>query len=697
MIQSKQRCSVAVHVRIAVVLILMTTMLFHPGGTAPVHADVPGLDRIKVSLFIAARGSVSAVTVRSAQPMTFIHGNGQSQNVWMTVNGPARVMLDEYYVQVLETTDYAAASSMHERVLSTRADAVIWRHQRADKTLYRVVAGFSTTADDARQAMAEVRSLNGALPVLSGPLHWQSGSYASLSEAEQHAANLASAGIDAEVAYMRQAGSVLYTVFVGNAPSTTALTAVREKASALMPSLQLQQADMQAAYLLRRMDVTAGSGSAVPSYAIQSDDQRLRITAANNGTIQVDERYERSYRGAIEISQYENQLAVINDVPFEQYLASVVGAEMGAGFPYEALRAQAVAARSFALSLGMKYGIAHISDTTYDQAYKGVDGESSVVTQAVQSTAGEVLLDEAGNVIVPYYSSNAGGYTAHPSEVWQSEIPYVKQVPSPDDNVQAGKLLWDRVILSDGQVGYIRTDFTTESGSSTGGGYPIVTVTGNGVNVRPAPRVDNTNSAPIGQVNQGDRLVRIDQVMESTAYSWIHGPLPAEDLSSIIQNRTDTTIQGTLTTLEVTKRGPTGRAIEVQANGQIIGVSTPDQYRYALGGLSSTRFEVEQTADLTILGASGQMTSMQQDGGTLRVLTGNSTEAVPVNQDSFLLLNADADTRVVTSQPQYVFIGSGYGHGLGMSQWGAKDLAENGYDYKEILLYYYQHVKIAKG
>ncbi|GIQ70141.1 hypothetical protein XYCOK13_29650 [Xylanibacillus composti] len=698
MIQSIKRLSALARIRSVVAVVLALGLLVNAAWSAPVAmANVPGLDRIKVTLFIAARGSVPAVTLQGSEPLVLSHGGGQSQDAWMTVQSPVKVMLDQFYVQVLETTDYAAAEAMRNRVLSQRADAMIWRHARAGKTLYRVVAGFSSNADQARQALADVRGLNGAAPVLAGPLHWQTGSFAALSEAEQHAAVIAQAGIDAEVAMKRGDNGVVYTVFVGNAAAAADLTAIREQAAKLMPNIQLQQADAQSAYLLRRMDVTAGSGNAIPSYAINADNQRLRISAAQGGTIQVDERFGRSYRGAIEISQYANQLAVINDVPFEQYLASVVGTEMGAGFPLEALKAQAVAARTFALLVGMKYGIAHISDTTFDQAYTGVGAESAIVSQAVQATQGEVLLDQSGKVIEPFYSSNAGGFTAHPSEVWLNPVPYVKQVPSPDENAQAGKHMWDRVILPDGQVGFIRTDYTTDSGSSTEGGFPYVTVTGSGVNVRPAPKVDNVSSAPIAQVNQGDRLIRIDQVMESGAYSWMHGPFAADELLRIIQTRTNSAIQGPLTALEVTKRGPSGRAIEVQANGQTIAVSYPDQYRNALGGLNSTRFEIEQTADLTILGSSGKVTKKPENAGSMYVLTGTGSAAAPLNQESFLLVNADAEARVATVKPHFVFIGSGFGHGLGMSQWGAKDLAENGYGYRDILQYYYQHVNIAKG
>ncbi len=64
-------------------------------------------------------------------------------------------------------------------------------------------------------------------------------------------------------------------------------------------------------------------------------------------------------------------LALVNEVPMEQYLYGVVGSELSSGWPTEALKAQAVAARTFAIKQGNKYEIAQVTDTTLDQAYYG--------------------------------------------------------------------------------------------------------------------------------------------------------------------------------------------------------------------------------------------------------------------------------------------------------------------------------------
>ncbi|MCK9912312.1 SpoIID/LytB domain-containing protein, partial [Microbacteriaceae bacterium K1510] len=83
----------------------------------------------------------------------------------------------------------------------------------------------------------------------------------------------------------------------------------------------------------------------------------------------VEEREQRKYRGTIELSSYKSHLAVINELPLEQYLYGVVGSEMVAGWPLEALKTQAVLSRTRAVNQGNKYGIANLSDTVLEQAY----------------------------------------------------------------------------------------------------------------------------------------------------------------------------------------------------------------------------------------------------------------------------------------------------------------------------------------
>ncbi len=138
----------------------------------------------------------------------------------------------------------------------------------------------------------------------------------------------------------------------------------------------------------------------------------------------------RPYRGELRLFvNSQLKLAAVNALPLNQYLYGVVAAEMGnAGAQrLEALKAQAVAARSYALNhLGdyQEKGFDLLS-TVMSQAYYGSERETDAIRYAVDSTEGEVLVF-GGEIIGAPFHSNAGGHTAFPEEVWEGTIPYLR-------------------------------------------------------------------------------------------------------------------------------------------------------------------------------------------------------------------------------------------------------------------------------
>ena len=131
---------------------------------------------------------------------------------------------------------------------------------------------------------------------------------------------------------------------------------------------------------------------------------------------------DRPYRGQIEVGVTGQKLNAVNVVGLEQYLQGVVPQEMPSAWPDEALKAQAVAARSYALSH-------RISGKTFDlyadvrsQVYGGIAGESPRTTAAVQATKGEVLLWE-GKPIDALFHSTSGGKTVAAVEVFGKPVP----------------------------------------------------------------------------------------------------------------------------------------------------------------------------------------------------------------------------------------------------------------------------------
>ncbi len=135
-------------------------------------------------------------------------------------------------------------------------------------------------------------------------------------------------------------------------------------------------------------------------------------------------REDRRYRGSLEIfpTAGGNGITVVNEVNVEEYLYSVVPSEMPSSWPMEALKAQAVAARSYTLA-----GLGRFADQGFDlfgsvrsAFYRGVEGESSRAVEAVRSTQGKVLMagDRPLNAV---YSANAGGHTEDARIVWGSD------------------------------------------------------------------------------------------------------------------------------------------------------------------------------------------------------------------------------------------------------------------------------------
>lgn len=191
----------------------------------------------------------------------------------------------------------------------------------------------------------------------------------------------------------------------------------------------------------------------------------------------------REYRGWIQLSIRGNRIWPVNELPLETYLMGVLPCELGASNPLEALKAQAVAARTYALSrIGdfVKEGC-DLVDNTRAQTYRGASAEADRTNEAIRQTANQILVFE-GRPISALYATVSGGVTASAREAFGSEIPYLRSVPDVDDSGKpyaAGAkyfeweaaltqeelaILLQRAGLFTGPVTDLRIDGTTESG-----------------------------------------------------------------------------------------------------------------------------------------------------------------------------------------------------------------------------------------
>ena len=144
----------------------------------------------------------------------------------------------------------------------------------------------------------------------------------------------------------------------------------------------------------------------------------------------------RRYRGALRVLRTRDGLAAVNELPLEDYVASVVASETYASFGPAALRAQAVAARTYALH----ERLLHAADPwdleagTASQAYGGADAETPASRAAAEATRGQVLL-YGGLPILAAFHATSGGVTASAEEVWGRDVPYLQSEPVEGEDV----------------------------------------------------------------------------------------------------------------------------------------------------------------------------------------------------------------------------------------------------------------------
>lgn len=179
----------------------------------------------------------------------------------------------------------------------------------------------------------------------------------------------------------------------------------------------------------------------------KSGDSKIKVSSSSKTeTCKVDKEYGisitpieedefisyngKEYRGSLVIFRLDgSDLTVINVLNLEEYLYGVVPKEMSTGHPIEALKAQAVVARTYACTQLGKYEKWNfdLTYTTSDQAYGGVAVEKEDTTKAVDKTRGKIATYE-GKPITTFYFSTSAGYTENSENVWTEKIPYLVAV-----------------------------------------------------------------------------------------------------------------------------------------------------------------------------------------------------------------------------------------------------------------------------
>lgn len=327
-------------------------------------------------------------------------------------------------------------------------------------------------------------------------------------------------------------------------------------------------------------------------------------------------------------------ITLVNVVEMNDYINCVISWEMSESWPLEALKAQAICARNYyAVNCGKHkaYGF-DICSSTHCQAYYGASRIGTNTTQAAAETAGEYLW--YGNVLAEtyYYSSN-GGASENSENVWSSTLEYLRGVVDPYEALVASQI--SNYNWSYTYTGEELQSKLVASGRTNCGRITSVTLT--------STEMGNVASITFHDENGKD---------------WT------------LYKETCRTVLGTRSMRFGLENGPATSG-ETELSGTVY------VNEGALADVSQGIYAVDSSGNVVEL------------TGTLYVLT--ATETAPL--ESVAVSNVCGGSQTVVGDT-FVFKGSGWGHNIGMSQWGAYAMAKEGYDYQEILTFYYTGVSV---
>ena len=357
----------------------------------------------------------------------------------------------------------------------------------------------------------------------------------------------------------------------------------------------------------------------------------------------------RTYRGAFLITQ---RAGLLNVLDVEQYLCGVLPAEVGANWHTQALRTQAICARTYVLKQSMNRADKgyDVVDTDADQVYKGAGVETAKTNQAVSSTAGEVLT-YGKELAFTYFHSDSGGHTADIADVWGQEIPYLTGVPEVV-NYKSPVSVWNAKV----SAAKIQSAVKKVSGSDIG------TVT----------------EVQVSDVDEGGRAVRMTFIGTKGSQT-----IKASQFRLAVDPRT---IKSTMFT-------PSGGAFKVNS-----GIVTKKESPRPSSGLT---FEEEQ--GIAKMTADGVFTTTElidmltnPDKRKQYYQTGIGRAGKQSAKTQAQKPRSKYGYSIEKSGNDFIFYGRGWGHGVGMCQWGAMAMAEQGYTAEKILAHYYPGTSIRK-
>lgn len=360
------------------------------------------------------------------------------------------------------------------------------------------------------------------------------------------------------------------------------------------------------------------------------ENSRLYITTIKRGY------GSPNYRGSIEIALDTNGLLVINELSIEKYLYGVVPSEMPSSYADEALKAQAICARSYAYKqiLNNAYGQygAHVDDSTSYQVYNNSE-EAESCNSAVDATYGKVMIYQGEPIEAFFFSTSCGSTTD--ATVWNgADLPYIK-----------GKLLVQKEVSLDLTKEDEFRNFICGTYDTYDSCFPWyrwnVTIS--------LSELTKSINASIGSRYS----INPDNILTQKS----DGSYESESVSSI----------GTLKKIEIGSRGTGGVIKEIILHGSDKTVKVMTEYNIRK--------------------------LLSPYGDTINKSDGSTNESMSILPSAYFTIN---EVTADGSLSGYQFFGGGLGHGVGMSQNGAKSMADSGMCCEDILKFFYTDIELTQ-
>lgn len=441
-------------------------------------------------------------------------------------------------------------------------------------------------------------------------------------EAEDLAYSLRRTGFDASCGYL---GNDDWTVYVQNSSRSEVESASKKSAERISSFNGICLSGGGENLLMVSNDVDYGFSGTDDTFTINGKQYRGCLRFAVNGTV----------------------MTAVNVVDLEEYLYGVIPAEMPASYGEEALKAQTLAARTYAMTkLNAHKGSGYeLCDTINCQVYKGYSGENNKTNAIVDETEGEIICYN-GTPIEAVFSASTGGYTENSENVWNSVVPYLRAVPEVGEY---GNNTWTKT-LTLSQL----DSLLSAKGENIGSAQDIViTKISTGGRVQEMKIVGTSGSVTLTKEN-----IR-------TYFSGACGSLPSK-MFTINGKGGDPSSGSRSVQRQATKSSSTGSLTSsAAANG------------------------ITAKTEGTLSAMNGK--NLKLDGLSVSENTNSNQNTPVISTGDYQIYDVNIST---VENGTFVFEGSGNGHGVGLSQNGAQGMAQQGYSYEEIIKHYYTGVTI---